>query len=138
MKRSLILFPLFLLLALPLATAVQQPTASLTIKPPYPKGNDYVFICNTQGSWGSHISYDWDFGDGSKLYDRSASDVYHTFSAPGTYHVTCVPNDGTNNVPAWYDIHCGHPPVEVPEFGGVAAGLVMLTGIGLVIFRRRK
>jgi hypothetical protein len=137
MKQSLKLLPVFLLLlALPFAYAVVGPTASVTIKSPYPQGNNYVFICNTLGPWGSPISYDWDFGDGSKLYDRSVSDVYHTFSAAGTYPVTCVANDGTNNAPAWLVIHVG--PVDVPEFGGVAAGIVVLFGIGLIIFRRRK
>jgi hypothetical protein len=32
---------------------------------------------------------------------------------------------------------CGNTPVDVPEFGMLAAGLVMAAGIGLVVFRRK-
>jgi len=66
------------LFALPFAAA------GLEIAPWYPQGNSYVFLCSIPDT-----SYDWDFGDGEKLYDIAESSVYHTFESPGTYEVYC-------------------------------------------------
>jgi hypothetical protein len=51
----------------------------------YPKGRDYVFICDASGA----TSYSWYFGDGNKQLNSASKDVYYRYSVPGTYTVMC-------------------------------------------------
>jgi PKD repeat protein len=90
-------------------------TASLTVKDSFPQGRDYVFVCDTTGL-NAPVTYDWNFGDGTKLYDLEAGEVFHTFAHGGSYHVTCVANNGDYDVAAW---------VEVEVEGDPAAALVI-------------
>ena len=71
-------------------------SVSVDIKAPFPQANNYVFLCEADGF--APNSFDWNFGDGQTNYDRAVKDVYHTFANPGTYQVTCVANDGVNNI----------------------------------------
>jgi hypothetical protein len=77
-------------------------TGNIIVNGPY-TNTAYVLICNVS-NMGSPISYDWDFGDGSKLYDLLVPDVYHIFRGSGEYHVTCVANDEVHNFPVWTSI----------------------------------
>jgi hypothetical protein len=62
-------------------------SASVSIAPWYPKGRDYVFVCNTNGF--TPTRYDWSFGDGNAQYN-SNRDVYYSYGAAGTYAVSCT------------------------------------------------
>jgi hypothetical protein len=64
-------------------------TQALYVKDNYPKGADYVFVCEADSE-----TYDWSYGDGEKLYDVKNKDTYHTFTASGTYSVTCSTESG--------------------------------------------
>ncbi len=61
-------------------------TTTLSIAPWFPQGGNYVFICNAGFT---ATSYDWTYGDGSKLLDYSQNNVYHSY-ASGNYDVTCT------------------------------------------------
>jgi hypothetical protein len=112
-------------------------SAAIAIQDWYPKGNDYVFLCNTEGMNPETTTFDWNFGDDSKLYDLLSSDVYHTFPGPGIYDVVCVANDGEHNEVAQLQVVVGAP--EVPEFSTVLAGVTLIGGIlGMVVLRRKK
>jgi hypothetical protein len=69
------------------SATVFQPSTTLSIAPWFPQGRSYVFLCSAAGA----SSYDFTFGDGNKNLGRGSGDVYYTFSAPGTYVVTCTP-----------------------------------------------
>ncbi len=71
------------------------PSASVAIAPYFPQGSNYVFLCEASGL--NATSYDWTFGDGSKLLGRATKDVYHTFPAAGDYAVSCVAHDGATS-----------------------------------------
>jgi hypothetical protein len=87
------------------------PGATVQIKDGWPKGQDYIFICDTDIPT---TSYDWYFGDGDKLLGVENRDVYHSYTQPGSYQVSCsatnysrseeastpiVVGDGTPNQP---------------------------------------
>ena len=72
-----------------------DPGASLSIADWYPKGGNYVFVCEAEGF--TPTGYDWDFGDGQKLYDVANSNVFHHYSHNGYYDVSCTPADGEGN-----------------------------------------
>lgn len=67
-------------------------SADLFIHRWYPKGPDFVFICNTTGFTPSE--YDWYYGDGHKLLGISNQNTYHVYEALGNYTVTCTARDG--------------------------------------------
>lgn len=82
MKKQLLFFFFFVLLS----TAVLA-DSTLTIKPPYPKYNKFVFLCNINGF--EPTNYSWWYGDGHKLIEIHNQNTYHTFEEPGTYTVKC-------------------------------------------------
>jgi hypothetical protein len=64
-------------------------TQALYVKDPYPKGADYVFVCELESP-----TYDWSYGDGEKLFDVKNKDTFHTFRESGRYSVTCSGENG--------------------------------------------
>ncbi|MDK2876426.1 MAG: hypothetical protein PWQ22_836 [Archaeoglobaceae archaeon] len=69
-----------------------KPIASFTFSPTTPKAGENVTF-NASSSYdpdGSIVSYEWDFGDGSKA---SGKIVNHTFSSAGNYTVTLTVRD---------------------------------------------
>jgi PKD repeat protein len=85
---------LAILLAPILLQGVFAATASVDIAPWYPKGNNYVFVCNNDIS---ATKYNWYFGDGQKIIGGTNKDVYHTYSE-GTYTVRCEAINGNTMV----------------------------------------
>lgn len=78
--------------------------ADLFVKQWYPKGGNYVFVCEAQGF--TPTAYDWDFGDGQKLYDVTNRDVFHRYDNGGQYVVSCTASDGWgNDVIGWKAIN---------------------------------
>lgn len=69
-------------------------SANISIAPFYPKGNDFVFVC--EGNNFDPIAFTWDFGDGSKQVLSTNQDVFHRYSEPGTYNVSCEAADDEN------------------------------------------
>jgi PKD repeat protein len=83
----------------PLVPPSNGTSVSLDIAPYFPQGEygeNYVFECNAEGF--TATSYDWDFGDGQKLYDQQTNDVWHTFLVTGQYQVDCTASDGITRV----------------------------------------
>jgi plastocyanin len=76
--------------------APQNYFAQISVASWYPKGSDFVFKCQIEGV--TATSYDWDFGDGQKIYDLLVPDVYHTFQTTGQYLVTCSPSDDKSSI----------------------------------------
>jgi PKD repeat protein len=68
-------------------------TGYISIASWYPQGMNYIFICNP--SFGA-TSYDWNFGDGQKMFDVSNNNVWHTYSSAGIYEVTCTATNGVH------------------------------------------
>ncbi|HLC60620.1 MAG TPA: CARDB domain-containing protein [Candidatus Nanoarchaeia archaeon] len=62
-------------------------SANLYVKQFYPKGRDYVFVCNSSGI--TPLSYDWLFGDGAKQLNSKNKEVFHRFRISGNYTVEC-------------------------------------------------
>ncbi|HLC60616.1 MAG TPA: SdrD B-like domain-containing protein [Candidatus Nanoarchaeia archaeon] len=62
-------------------------SANLYVKQYYPKGRDYVIVCNATGF--VPTSYDWFFSDGDKQLNSANKDVFHRFKAAGAYTVQC-------------------------------------------------
>ena len=60
---------------------------NLSIKKWYPKGRDYVFVCNANGY--APTFYDWFFGDGQKMFNSANIDLFHRYTAPGNLTVLC-------------------------------------------------
>lgn len=68
-------------------------TTDFTIVPPpgpLTTGKDYKFIAHTNspGDLTETPSYEWDFGDGTKLIVPYSNEVIHSFSKPGNYTVS--------------------------------------------------
>ena len=63
-------------------------SVSLNIAPWYPKGKDYIFVCNATGY--APDFYDWFFGDGEKQLNSANKDVYYTYKSAGNYNVACT------------------------------------------------
>ncbi len=85
-------------------------SAELQIAPYFPQGpdgRDYVFNCNAFGF--TPTSYDWDFGDGQKLYDMPVNDVFHRFDQSGSYTVNCAASNSAYRVGASKIIAGGIP-----------------------------
>jgi PKD repeat protein len=87
---TIIAILLVLTLAIPFARAVESNTVS--VQEFYPKENHYIFVCTADGF--TPNGYDWDFGDGEKLFDQTENNVYHIFANDGDYTVTCTASDG--------------------------------------------
>ncbi len=60
----------------------------------YPKGHNYVLVCNAQGF--IPTSYDFIFGDGHRTLNYSQNNVYHTY-ASGGYEAQCIARSATQN-----------------------------------------
>lgn len=90
-KLSVSVVSLFFLLSfslLPLASAAEDPlTASLTIKEWYPKGLEYVFICETNKP---ALYFTWYYDDGEKQIEILNQDTFHRYQAEGNYSVRCI------------------------------------------------
>jgi PKD repeat protein len=71
-----------------------QPTAAFTLSPEVPDVNEAVSFDATASSDpdGSIVRYDWDFGDGTVLYDGGATPS-HTYTTDGTYQVVLTVTD---------------------------------------------
>jgi hypothetical protein len=67
--------------------------ANLRVKEYYPKGADYVFVCETPGF--APTRYHWYYGDGEKLIDISNRDTFHRYGSTGQYTVQCVASDSS-------------------------------------------
>lgn len=76
------------------ANATSGISADLHIMKWYPKGPDYVFVCNITGF--EPTSYTWFYGDGHKLLNIHNQNTYHVYEATGHYTVSCSGTDGTN------------------------------------------
>jgi len=63
------------------------PSVEIVVKDWFPQNASYVFECRTPGY--TPESYDWEFGDGHKLYDMAVFDNYHTYADNGNYTVSC-------------------------------------------------
>ena len=62
---------------------------------PTPLGNPTTFTASV--SFGTAVTYQWDFGDGTT---GSGSTVTHTYAAAGVYHVTVVAANGGGSLSA--------------------------------------
>ncbi len=71
-----------------------DPELTINLAPWYPKGGHHVFTCDAQ-NW-DPTSYDWEFGDGEKLYDRLVNDQYHVYEANGNYTLICAAKEGAD------------------------------------------
>lgn len=68
--------------------------ADLHIMNWYPKGPDYVFVCNVSGF--TPTSYNWFYGDGHKLINITNQNTYHVYEELGSHTVMCTGTDGVN------------------------------------------
>lgn len=68
-------------------TETSSASVDLRIKPWYPQGRNYIFICDESGY--TATSYNWIFGDGHKQ-TTSVDNVYHTYANAGGYTVQCT------------------------------------------------
>jgi hypothetical protein len=68
--------------------------ANLFIKEWYPKGPDFVFVCEVEGF--TPTAYSWFYGDGHKLLNITNRDTYHVYEELGEYEVMCIATDGVN------------------------------------------
>lgn len=84
------------------AQAAPQIMASLYVKAWYPKGPDYVFVCNVTGF--TPTAYSWWYGDGHKLINITNGDTYHVYESLGNHTVACIGTDGNNSAGAAIDI----------------------------------
>lgn len=94
-------------------------SAVLEIAPYFPQGPDgldYVFICEAMGF--TPTSYDWDFGDGEKLYDMPVDNVFHRFGESGLYRVNCAASNSAYRVGASKIIAGGIPETAFPPGNG--------------------
>ncbi len=73
-------------------TNVTLASVNLHIKEWYPKGPDYVFVCNATGM--TPIAYSWYYGDGQKLINISNRDTYHVYESLGQKTVQCSATNG--------------------------------------------
>ena len=58
-------------------------------------GNSVTFFADTESA--VPVAYVWTFGDGATL-ETSATEVSHTYAAPGQYEVSAIANGGTAGV----------------------------------------
>jgi hypothetical protein len=78
------------------ATNNTQTVLSASIAPArwYPQGRNVVWECKSSGGSGN-FHYDYNFGDGNQQFDTTATNVYHTYAAAGTYTARCTVHDLT-------------------------------------------
>ena len=98
---------------------IDNQSATLEIAPYFPQGPnglDYVFDCNAQGF--TPTSYDWNFGDGQKLYDMPVNNVFHRFDQGGPYTVNCAASNSEYRVGASQIIAGGIPETPFPPGNG--------------------
>ncbi|HLG23832.1 MAG TPA: PKD domain-containing protein [Candidatus Nanoarchaeia archaeon] len=83
----------------------------------YPKGPDYVFVCNPVGF--NATSYTWFYGDGHKLLGIANQNTYHVYEALGHYTVSCSATDGVNTASDTLEINVNSlVRPSNPLFGG--------------------
>lgn len=78
----------------PITAASENIAANLYVKEWYPKGPDYVFVCNATGF--TPTNYTWFYGDGHKLLNIHNQNTYHVYDALGDYRVMCSATDGVH------------------------------------------
>ncbi len=84
-------------------TPDQAPVAKISAPSAVQVGQAITFDASSSSvAFGAVNRFRWDFGDGSGLPAPSSEVVSHTYSAPGTYHVTVTETDsaGTSVPPA--------------------------------------
>ena len=94
-------------------TAPAAPTVVLSVSPATPVvGQQAVFkAVGTPAQNHSIVSYDWDFGDGTRVTTTTSS-VTHTFNARGIYNVVVTVTDDVGqkgHATAQYDLSTGVP-----------------------------
>lgn len=94
-------------------------SADLHIMKWYPKGPDYVFVCNITGF--EPTSYTWFYGDGHKLLNIRNQNTYHVYESLGNFTVMCSGTDGVNTASDTLEIFVTNltRPLH-PLFGGSA------------------
>jgi PKD repeat protein len=93
-------------------TNLTSGNVSLMVAPGFPQDLSYVFVCNASFPVST---YNFAFGDGSQLMGLIDNNVYHTYSSPGNYTVTCTATGGNVTGNASIGISAGTqtPPVNV-------------------------
>jgi hypothetical protein len=107
-----------------IVNALNPSDATLSIKPPYPKGSEFVFICDVDGF--TPTSYSWFYGDGEKLINIQNGDTFHRYATTGAYNVTCMGTDGTNTASASLTVNVSTvspPNTTFTNTGFCASGL---------------
>lgn len=66
----------------------QNVSVDLHIMKWYPKGPDFVFVCNATGF--TPTSYSWFYGDGHKLLNIVNRNTYHVYESLGDFTVSCT------------------------------------------------
>jgi PKD repeat protein len=77
----------------PVVPVAPDASVDLSVSPYFPADYNVAFECSATQFTPTH--YTFDFGDGSRE-TRPVYDIYHTYTANGTYTVTCTATDGTN------------------------------------------
>jgi PKD repeat protein len=127
-------------------TAVSQPIAAFSVAPnPIHVGEDATFTAN--GSWDltGHLTYHWDFGDGTHGEGWQTSKRY---GAPGTYHVTLnVTNSFGVSAEAVMDVVVD-PSAQAVTTAGLPVAMIMVSAIvsvgavavaaGIYLWRRKQ
>jgi len=91
-----------------------ETSVSLNIFPWFPQGNNgqiYVFSCDAAGF--TPQKFDWNFGDGQKMYDVTNANVWHEYTIPGSHSVECTATNGETTKMGEIQINVGGV-IEVP------------------------
>jgi hypothetical protein len=87
---------------------------------------------------GDEMTYEWDFGDGTKSYEANPT---HTYENPGEYDVTLTCTDCNGVATTWSkSVQVTKPSDdgESPGFGSlVAMSAMMVALLGAAMVRRR-
>ncbi|MCI0496805.1 MAG: PKD domain-containing protein [Thermoplasmata archaeon] len=75
---------------------------------------------------GDALSFNWDFGDGSKPWPSTTTRVYHRYQEVGTYTISLTVSDGKATDSATMDIDIGESPNQRPEADIDEVGMVFL------------
>jgi hypothetical protein len=69
-------------------TGTNGTSVKLSIKPFFPIGTSYVFVCTATGF--TPTLYDWNFGDGDTQTNSNNMNVWHTYTTAGAKTVKCT------------------------------------------------
>lgn len=58
-------------------------------------------------------TFQWNFGDQTRLFNTTKAAVLHKYSLPGRYNVTAAAIMGSRFTSAWTEIEVVAPPVEI-------------------------